>query len=256
MSKLKLGILEDEDILLKELKRNLEKTGLAEVVVWAESANEFIKKTEGVPLDAIVLDIDLGRGMNGIQVAQRMKLPVIFASSYNGDKILEIDRIGVDLGVRVKTITKGLPDEAFTRAAKAFLEDVKTDKEKKFVILNFGDNKGVRIYLDNVVFLVADKEFGAATNNRQIFFNNREPEILVDFSFTKMEEKGFSRKIFIENHRAYRVNVDRIKRVTDDQKIIVDAMQKSGEIEEVELPISENYKKVVLTELKNRLSLP
>lgn len=44
MGKIKIAILEDSRVLLKDLKIDFEKTGLVEVVAWATNSIEFIDK--------------------------------------------------------------------------------------------------------------------------------------------------------------------------------------------------------------------
>ena len=46
MIKLKVALLEDEEFLLKDLKRDLEDTGLVEITFYALSAKEFVQKME------------------------------------------------------------------------------------------------------------------------------------------------------------------------------------------------------------------
>jgi chemotaxis response regulator CheB len=57
MMKLRVAILEDSKALLKELKENVEATGLAEVVAWATNSEEFIEKLGEVKPEALLLDI-------------------------------------------------------------------------------------------------------------------------------------------------------------------------------------------------------
>ena len=79
--KFKVAILEDSKLLLKDLKQNLEATGLVEVVAWASSSDEFFTKLNDCRPEAVLMDIDLaGESITGIDIANKLQLPVLFVS--------------------------------------------------------------------------------------------------------------------------------------------------------------------------------
>ncbi len=46
MDKLKIAILEDNEILLKERKRDIEDSDLAKVIIWSTNSSDFLKKNK------------------------------------------------------------------------------------------------------------------------------------------------------------------------------------------------------------------
>ena len=93
--KLKVAILEDNPSLLKDHKQNLEATELVEVVAFATNSTDFLNNEKTSKADALLLDIDLGGGssMNGLEVAYKLKLPVLFVSGHNAANLKEIEKL-------------------------------------------------------------------------------------------------------------------------------------------------------------------
>lgn len=244
MNRLKLAILEDNKEQLKERKINLEETGLADVVVWATNSEDFLNKVPGQIVDAVVLDIDLANdSLSGLDVAYKIKLPTLFVSGHNPRHLLEIEKLEREFDIPVRHITKPATDAEFKKTATKFLTEVRLLKESSFVILDFRDSKKNKIHVDSIVYLCADKAAGSLSNNKQIFFTDRKPEILIDFSFNKMAELGFNRNQFLTIHRSYVVNEKHIRSVKKQiSKIEVLVMNASGEKEIKLLSMSENFK--------------
>ena len=88
-----------------------------------------------------------------------------------------------------------------------------------------------------------DKNNGAESNNKLIYFTDRKHEILVDFSFSKMEAIGLSKNQFITIHKSYRVNVDKILRYhTSSHELEVTVFKSHGKTDFKLLPVSENFR--------------
>ena len=242
--KLKVAILEDNKELLKDLHGNLKASGLVEVVAWATNSDEFLEKVGLNKPEALVLDIDLGGdSMNGIDIAEKLRLPVLFASGKTRDFLSGIEELNINSNIPVEHISKPITLDKLKKILPKFIAEIETIRKSKFIYLDFGDTINNEISVDSIVYLCADKANGAESNNKQIYFNNRKPETLIDFSFTKMEEKGFNKNIFIQIHRSFRVNVDKIlnyNRITHE--IEVSISNSAGKSERKLLAVSENYR--------------
>lgn len=244
MQKLKIAILEDNKILLNNFKRNLEEHDLATVVVAERASEIFIEKVSTQNPDALFLDIDLnGDSMNGLDVAYHLKLPVLFVSGHNDKKIKEIEQLERDCSIYVKHISKPFSDEVFIITARAFLEQVREDATSKYITLDFAESKRNKILVDSIVYLGTEKANGAESNNKAIYFTNRKPEVLIDFTIAKMHEKGFSNQKFLEIIRGVVVNIKHIKsRKKGSREIEVEVMNDHGKIETKLLKTSENFR--------------
>lgn len=246
MSLLKVAILEDSKPLLKELKQNLDASGLVEVVAWATDTDEFFSKVKHQIPEALILDIDIsGDSMNGIDVANKLELPVLFVSGKTKDFYFGIEELNLNSEKIVDHISKPITQEKLNKILPKFVKQIRLSQKSQFAYLDFSDSRRNKISLSDIVFLVSDKQFGAETNNKRVYFTNKSPETLIDFSFVKMEEKGFSKNQFITIHRSFRVNASHILRYTNEHNVIVLASDPHNKKVEFSLPVSENYRKNV-----------
>jgi FixJ family two-component response regulator len=245
MAKLKIAALEDNRDLLKELKQNLEDTGLVEVIAWARTSEEFLEKVDLAKPEALVLDIDLaGDSMSGLDIASRLKLPVLFVSGKTRDFYTDIEELNMmSHNVTVEHISKPITPEKLKKILPKFINEIRTMNQAQYVHLDFGDTRRNKISVDSIVCLYTDKDNGADSNNKLIYFTDRQHEVLVDFSFSKMELHGFSKNQFITIHKSFRVNADKILRYHAATHEVEVAVYKSpGKTDTKLLPVSENYR--------------
>jgi len=248
MSKLKVAILEDNKDQLKERKQLLADTGLVDVVTWATNSDEFLEKIKTSNASALLLDIDLcGDNMNGLEIAYKLKLPVLFVSGHNAKNLKEIETLKRDFDLIIDHITKPFSEKDFIKTVTRFINEVEATSKAKFVHLDFGDIKRKKISIDTIVCLCTDKANGAESNNKQIFFTDNKHEILIDFSFSKMEEKGLSKTQFITIHKSFRVNADKILHYNKStHEIEVEVFKSTGKTEIKKLSVSENFRNEVI----------
>lgn len=244
MSKLKVAILEDNKTILNFLKSIIEENNLAIIVAAESNSSKFIDIVKLKLPDALLLDIDLENdGMNGIEVANELKLPVMFVSGHNDKHLKEIERLKRDFDFTVDHFTKPVYEKDFIKTATRFLKEVNEHLNAEFIYLDFKDNKRNKIAIETIVYLCADKENGSASNNKFIYFTDRKPETLIDFSFSKMEKLGFNKNKFLTVHRSYVVNEKHIiSYKKSSHEIEVEFLDSSGESKRKFIKVSENFK--------------
>jgi CheY-like chemotaxis protein len=244
MEKLKVAILEDNKALLKNLKDNIEDNNLGKVVVFATNSEDFVEGVKSKNAEVLMLDIDLGnQSLTGIEVANKLKLPAMFVSGNNQNNLKEIEKIKFNLELPVSHITKPFSDEDFIKAARIFINEVAEKLKSQYVTLNFKNNGKEKIQFNSIVYIESSTEDSSNSNNKKIFFNNRKPEILCDFSFSKMSYYGFPDIIFITTHKSYRVNVNQMIRYNNNHTADVYVINEKGNKELISIPVSENYRK-------------
>ena len=97
MFKIKAAILEDNKELLKDLKINLEQTDLVDVIIYSTNSADFLEKINNTPPEILLLDIDLGGdSMSGIDIANKVNLPVLFVSGKTVDFFTTIEEIYIN----------------------------------------------------------------------------------------------------------------------------------------------------------------
>lgn len=244
MNKLKVAILEDNKEQLKDRKLNLEENGLADVIVWSTNSSEFIELANQKKPDALLVDIDLGNdNITGLEVAFKLKLPVMFVSGHNAKHLKDIEKLQREFEFPVEHITKPFTEKDFIKTATIFLKEVSEQLKAAFIYLDFNNSKRNKIPVNTIVFLESETGKSGESNNKKIYFTNRPPEVLIDFSFSKMENYGFDPKIFIKTHRSYRVNAKKIDCYNNSHKVTVEYMNHNGKMEIKEIPVSLNYQR-------------
>ncbi len=246
MNQLKVALLEDNKDQLKDRKINLEENNLANIVIWSTNSDEFIEKVNNEKPDALLLDIDLGNdSMTGLEVAYKLKLPVMFVSAHNAKNLKDIESLQREFDFPVEHITKPFTEKDFIKTAARFLKEVNEQLNTTFVYLDFKDSKKNKIAVDSIVYLESETGNSGASNNKRIFFTDRKPETLFDFSFSKMESQGFDSNLFVTPHRSFRVNAKKRIRYNNNHTIDVKIMNENGKEEIKQIPVSENYQKLI-----------
>lgn len=247
MGKLKIAILEDSPILLKSLEEDLAETELVEVVVRATNSTEFLERINATNADALVLDIDLGGdSMTGLDIATSLKLPVLFVSGKTRDYYQGIEELNINSPIPVEHISKPITSDKLKKILHKFINEINAINRAKYIRLNFGDSRQNKIAIDTIVFIETETGDSGASNNKRIYFTDRKPETLYNFTLSKIEEKGFDQTQFIKIRSSYRVNVDKILRYNNStHEIEVEVFKATGKTEIKKLSVSENYRKDV-----------
>lgn len=244
MRYLKVAVLEDNKELLKDLLASLKETNLVEVVFSATNSTDFLQQVQTSSIEALILDIELcNDSMSGIDVANKVKLPVLFVSGKSRDFIDRIEELNLNYDFPVESIMKPVSNEKLNKILTKFINRIHLLEKSAFVNLTFKGNKREKIDINTIVCLESETGGSGESNNKKIYFTNRIPEILIDFSFRKMHEKGFDETIFITPNQSYRVNSTKIKRYNSDNSIEVEAViDNSGNTKTKPIKVSENYR--------------
>jgi DNA-binding LytR/AlgR family response regulator len=247
MTKLKFAILEDSPLLLKSLEEDLAETQLVEVIVRATNSTEFLEKIKSTKADALVLDIDLGGdSMTGLDIATNLKLPVLFVSGKTRDFYQGIEELNINSSMPVEHISKPITLDKLKKILPKFINEINSINRAKFIRLDFSDSKQNKIAIDTIVFIETETGNSGASNNKRIYFTDRNPETLFNFSLTKIEDKGFDKTQFIQIRSSHRVNADKIIRYNNStHEIEVEVFKSIGKTEIKKLPVSENFRKDV-----------
>lgn len=243
---MKIALLDDNPEQLEKNQKFLSNLPV-DVVTACTNAKVFLQEVKVFKPDVLVLDLNLGDSyMTGMEVAFELKLPVLFASSNTPEYVKEMERLKRDESLCVDHITKPFSETDFKKTLSRFLTEVQFFANQQHIYLDLGKQKRNKILLDSIVYLAADKSSGSESNNKEIYFNNRNKELLIDFSFTRMEEKGLLKSQFITIHKSYRVNVNHIKHYCKkSENVAVEVFTSSGKLETKHLPVSENYQNLL-----------
>ena len=243
---MRLALLDDNAEQLEKKQyflRNLQ----VQVITASLNAKTFLYEVKNSKPEALILDLNLGDSyMTGMEVAFQLKLPVLFASSNTDQYIKEMEQLKRDFSICVDHITKPFTEQEFHKTVNRFIQEVHFFANQNYVYLDLSQQKRTKIAIDSIVYLVADKANGSESNNKQIYFLNRKSENLIDFSFSRMEEKGLLNSQFITIHKSFRVNVNHIKLYNKKEETVeVEILNYNGKLETKKLPFSENYQSIL-----------
>lgn len=180
-------VLEDRIELLTELKNKLD----IEIIFTARTKKEFFEKYNKDPdkIDALILDIGLaGAQQGGLEIAMKVKKPVIFISGYTKDYINSIEEIETECSI-VKHLTKPVSDKRFEQGITNFCNEIRLHNDKVYRI-RLGDET-INIY--DIVFIEQGEK---GTKEKKFYFANREPIETNNFSFDKIKEWDLPYRIF------------------------------------------------------------
>ncbi|HCM34653.1 MAG TPA: hypothetical protein DF603_10935 [Chryseobacterium sp.] len=247
----RIALLEDNSRQLEKLESYLNQIANLEIVLKSKSSDHFFDEVKALNPEILVADLDLGNdSMTGMEVAQELKIPVFFASVNTADYIEDIENLKRDTEICVDHITKPYKEEQFVKSFKRFLQEVNFFSPPQYVSLDFNKKKN-KILIDDIVYLCANKN---ESNNKQIYFINRAPASLIDFSFTKMEEKGLLKSQFVTIHKAFRVNKKYLKHYHSKTSTVeIHIFDVTDKTKCHQLPVSENKQPVIRKMLRHPL---
>ena len=243
MQKIKAALLDDNQEQLAKNVTLLEELETVAIVTQATSAATFLKEVASSSPEVLLLDLNLGDSyMTGMEVAYALQLPVLFVSSNTSQYVKEMEHLKREYNLCVDHLTKPFSESDFKKTVTRFLKEVAFFAKEDHIHLDFGSSKRNKISLNSIVYLEANKANGAQSNNKTIHFTNKKSENLIDFSFTKMEEKGLLKNQFVTIHKSFRVNKHHIKMFNrKNETVEVEIFNSIGKTIVVHLPVSENY---------------
>lgn len=131
-------LVEDEQIIGLASKAKLQKYGYSVILAHSgEKALELLGSIGAGCISIILMDIDLGRGINGVDTAKEVlklfDIPIIFVSSHTESEIIALAQSVTGYGYLVKSSSIIVYDTAIKMATRLFDEKVKTEIYAKFV---------------------------------------------------------------------------------------------------------------------------
>ena len=116
-------LVEDEAIIALSEKKTLEKYGYR--VIIANSGEEAVETaTQDTAIDLVLMDIDLGRGVDGTEAAQRIlqerSLPIVFLTSHAEKEYVERVKSITNYGYVLKGSGEFVLNESITMALQLF----------------------------------------------------------------------------------------------------------------------------------------
>lgn len=248
MDKMKVMIADDEAFAREELKHILSE--IEEVSFEGEAKNglEAIKLVDEKACDLLLLDIEMP-GLNGIEVARKLLKKnnppkIIFATAYDHYAVEAFEVNAIDYILKPfdeDRIKKGIvrvlslePKDVAGKLEKMLLSFEKREKYLSKVCVKTKGN----IHLVDINDIVYAKGEGGL-----VFICENGKEYLSDYkSLESLEEKLDPQK-FYKTHRAYLVNIDKMKEIIPQGGGNYTIRCKTSSDQFVDLPLSRRQAK-------------
>jgi DNA-binding LytR/AlgR family response regulator len=239
---LRIMIVEDEPIIAEEIAATIEDLGYitaSKVLHAKEVLNSFRISSP----DLVLMDINLGSGKDGIQLAAEIKaeknIPLIFLTSYSDKTIIDRAKATNPDGYIVKPFDEkdlqvGI-EIAFHRFEQQQHKTIAEEKQDSFLI-----NKHLFVRHKNKLVKLNPEDilYAEAQSNYTIIVTDKE-KYTVSTTLGIIEER-LIRFGFFRTHRSYIINLSKIETIEEDTVTIV----------RQSIPLSRNNKQ----ELMNRIT--
>lgn len=244
MANTNVFILEDENIVAKDIEMSLKKLGFN--VVGMASSGEKVKELldGGVEPDIFLMDIMIKGDMTGIEVAEYVKAnygsPVIFLTAYADENTLSKAKITEPYGYILKpfkeidlhtTIEMALYKHQKTAELKKELDVYSTlaseNQNGKDYIFVKNKSRLVKISVEDLYYVEALKDY--------VNFHSRHGKYTIHSTMKDVQSK-LPGKFFARVHRSFIVNLDKILSVEHVHgRLQLESVEKS-------IPIGGSYK--------------
>ena len=240
----KVFILEDENIVAKDIEQSLQKLGY-EVVGMASSGEKVKEQLEsGIRPDIFLMDIMIKGDMNGIEVAEYVKenfnIPVIFLTAYADENTLNKAKVTEPYGYILKpykeidlhtTIEMALYKHQKTAEMKKELDVYSTlaseSQNGKDYIFVKNKSRLVKISVEDLFYVEALKDY--------VNFHSRHGKYTIHSTMKDVEAK-LANEFFARVHRSFIVNLDKILSIEHvNGRLQLEGVEKS-------IPIGGSYK--------------
>ena len=236
---LKIIIVEDEYPIALDTEMKLTSRGFSVLGIANSFASLMEIIGEDLP-DIILMDINLGDGGNGIEIARKLKkivsVPIVFLSAYSDPELVKSALETEPFGYLVKpykienlVITIQLArSQWLNKLPMSELKSGATDSGEVFVQ---SGSKLIKIDINEILFLQALDNYSIIQTDKN--------KIVVSSYLSQLAEK-FSSKNFCQLHRSYVVNLKHISSIDGN----------TAYVGKFEIPISRSNKAELISRLK------
>lgn len=225
MSKIKVLVVEDSQLIAEDISFKLEKHNFEVMGIFdkGEDALDFLKENE---TDLVLMDIKLAGAMDGISTAyiinQTYSVPIIYLSD-----LADAETIHRAKQTRPSNyLTKPFNEADLVRAIDLAFSNFSTQPsvpgdEKRDHIFVRNDNTFVRISINDIVFLLAERSYCKIVTEDNAYIQS----VSMNHVFDQINNKNF-----VRIHRSHVINISKITAIDGN-------MVKLGK-HEVEMSIS------------------
>lgn len=234
-------VVEDENIVSKDIQQNLKKLGYTVVGAAATGEKAYELALEKKP-DLVLMDIMLKGDLSGIETAEKIKseinVPVIYLTAYADENTLSKAKVTEPYGYIIKPFKEIDLHTSIEMALYKHAKEKEAIKERDFlfslvenkdegegVIFVKSNSRLVKVNTKNIMFVEALKDY--------VVINTNEAKYTIHSTMKDIEKKLPSSD-FQRVHRSYIVRLDKIAAI-EQPNIIIEGGKKI-------IPIGGSYK--------------
>lgn len=210
MSKVKIGVVENEMVIADTICLTLRKLGY-EVLPPSPNYNTAIKMIDTGKPDLLLLDINLGGQKDGIDVAQyvrnKLSIPVIFLTANSDIATVERAKQVNPNAYLVKPFTKEDLYSAIEIAISNF-NIVSVPKTQESILIKDGYDF-IKIHFKEILYLGSD-------HNYVTFYLINGKKAMMRSTMQEMVDK-LPKQLFIRLNRSFIVNIQHISKIETDK---------------------------------------
>ncbi|MBX2912311.1 MAG: response regulator [Cyclobacteriaceae bacterium] len=229
MNKVKILVVEDEFIVAEDIRRNLVKLGY-EVTGISKTGEEAIAAVKlGTP-DLALLDIRLGDGIDGVNVAEIIRkivdIPLIFVTAHSDHATFERAKRTQPHAYIIKPFNFQNLHMSIELALHNYSNKIFGDPDEQ--VPAFDNARPLHYLINNSIFVKAGKVFEKvkltdinyikAHGSYSVLYANDRKFTLALNLHTVLEK--IDRPEFLRTHRSYVVNLNNIERIEDNGVVI------------------------------------
>lgn len=216
MGKAKILIVEDENIVAKDIQNSLKKLGyiVPSIVSTGEKAIEEVQEARP---DLILMDIMLKGDMTGIEAAniikERYDIPVIFLTAYADESTIQKAKISEPYGYIIKPFKDNDLQTTIEMALYKHDKDMNIKRERDLyhsIIENKESSDSIFVRADYRLNKVAFKDIYFIEALKDYVVINTADNIYTTHTTMKEMVRILPPKDFVRVHRSYIVRLDKI----------------------------------------------
>ncbi len=230
--------MDDEPLVLEQLRTYLSRIPFLEVVAVCHDAYEGARIMEEQQIDAIFTDINMP-DLNGLDFVRSLEQPplVVFTTAYpdyaiDGYKVSAVDYVLKPFGFEdILEAAKKVKRQYDLKASQPQEQQPQAD-----YIYVRADHRQVRVDIADIAYVEAMNEY--------VNIHLADGQNVVTFLRLRKLEECLPEPRFLRIHRSYVVNMDRVRSVSKTSVQMADGAS---------IPIGDNYKERVLAHIQGRI---
>ncbi|MFK7972500.1 MAG: LytR/AlgR family response regulator transcription factor [Bacteroidia bacterium] len=240
----RIMVVEDEELMADKIEMQIEKLGYEPFAI-VDNSEDALKAIETKQPDLILMDVNIEGEYDGIELTdlihQQHQIPIIFISSNQDDhtfrRLSRTNPLGFILKPFSEIQLQRSIELAFQQIAHAQpftyeMDEAPVESEKREFVFIKSQKKLHKIKIEEIFYLEADGRYSQV--------HTVDKKFLIRLSLKEMFEKVDNGN-FIQTHRSFIVNMDKIKSVDLEDSVVI--------LENMHIPISRREKDNILEKL-------